>query len=324
MRISLKNTEEPWSFGNIRDAYFYNFSETKKIIESTEGGLIWKELKNLNDSVWVLNSCTSDLLDEVSDFAHQTTKDGFWDRLNRPQEELYARIVKKFIFCTTSAAMALVDHARKFNQKYPYPEFEKERNERFGSSGIHEFIQKLRNYTSHWRMAEANWEINVDFIKKVSNVTFILKGDELLNWNGWSDQAIKYINSSGDKINIYEVFYKYNEIARKFYQWHKSKILETRSDILKIYFQYKKYLNQLQERTSWNLLVSHIPEGKDPYEYLGNYLTDDQIEEVFSLEYKSIEQVDRLIKILDLHGACDEELRAKIYSSVLKKNNDDM
>jgi hypothetical protein len=319
MRISLRNIKEPWSFENIRDAYSNAFAETNEIIEKTEGGLLWNELKSLNESVWVLDSCTSDLLDEISKFAHQTTIHGFWDRINRPQEELYSRRVKKLIFCTTSSAMALVEHARRFNLKYSCPEFDEERMKRFGDSGIHEFIQKLRNYTSHWRMAEANWEINLDFIKNSRHVKFILKRNELLNWDGWSPQAHKYIDFCGDKIDVYEVFNEYNGIANTFYQWHKSKVFETWSGILKIYFQYKIYLNQVRERIRWNIIVSNIPKDKDPYEYLNKYLTDDQIEDVFSYEYKTVQQIDRLIELIDLYGACDRELRAKIYDRILNK-----
>lgn len=317
MRTSLKSIKEPWSLVDIRDAYFCDFRETEEIIEATEGGRLWNELKSLNESVWLLDSCTSDLLDEVADFAHQMTKDGFWNRLNQPYREISERRVKKFIFCTSSAAMALVAHARNFNDNFPCPDFDKERAERFGDSGIHEFVQKLRNYISHWRMAEANWEIT--WTDKSRDVKFILKSDELLGWDGWSVFAKKFIESSGEKIDVYVLFNKYNDIASKLYQWHKTKTLAAWHVTLSSYFQYKKWLNQVRDRTSWNLIISHIPKGKDPYEYLGKYLTDEQTEEVFSCEYKTTEQVERLIEILDLHGACDEELRGKIYECLLNK-----
>jgi hypothetical protein len=316
MKMLLSEVCEPWSFDDIKESYFKNFFETESIIDKTEGGQLWKEIINLNESVYVLDSCTSDLLDVINDFAHQTTKNGFWNRLNRPQEELYTRKVKKYIFCTTSAAMALVDHSRNFNKKYPCMDFKKKREEGFGDSGIHDFIQNLRNYFSHWRMAEANWEIS--FSENYRDVKFILKRNELLYWDGWSVQAKKYIESIGEKIDVYELFKKYNDITSKLYEWHKYHILATRSEILNIYFKYKKYLNQIKEQTSWNLILSYIPTGKDPYEYLSEYLTNDQIEEIFSFGYKTTEQVDRLIELLDLHSACDTKLRAKIYEKLLK------
>jgi hypothetical protein len=317
MKVSLKHIKEPWSYVAIREAYFHDFRETEVIIEATEGGRLWNELNSLEESVWIFDSCISDLLDEIADFAHQTTKEGFWSRLNSSNRETYERRVKKFIFTSTSAAMALVDHARKFNGTYPCPDFDKERAERFGDSGIHEFIQKLRNYISHWRLAEANWEIT--WAEKSRNVKFILISEELLCWDGWTVPARKFIEASGKCIDIYKLFSTYNNIACKLYQWHKAKMLASWQETLIPYFKYKKCLNQIKEHTSWNLLLSHAPKEKDPYEFLGKYLTNDQITEVFSFEYKTAEQITRLIEILDLHGACDEGLRAKINECILAR-----
>jgi len=310
---SLTKVREPWSFEDIKKAYWSNFSETKEIIEDTEGGRLWRALLSLNESVWVLDSCTSDLLDEVSDFAHQTTKSGFWNELNRSQQELFSRKVNKYLFCAASAAMALVDHARKFDEKYPCPDFKREVTKRFGNSGMHEFVKDLRNYVAHWRITKANWNVAIDYVQKSQKAVFILKRQELLEWGQWKPSAKKYIESSGDKIDIYNLIREYNDIAEQLYRWHKAKILATWTETLSPYFRYKKSLNQIQNRWSWNLVISHIPEGKDPYEYLGRYLTDDQMEEVFSFEYKSVEQIDRLIELLDTHGSCDEELRATIH-----------
>ena len=54
VRTSLKSIKGPWSLVDIRDAYFCDFRETEEIIEATEGGRLWNELKSLNESVWLL------------------------------------------------------------------------------------------------------------------------------------------------------------------------------------------------------------------------------------------------------------------------------
>lgn len=316
---SLRNVTEPWTFVDIRDAYYFDFVETEEIIDTTEGGRIWNNLKSLGESVWLLESCTSDLLDIIAEFAHQTTKEEFWSKQNLPQQIIYERRVKKHIFCTTSAAMTLVDHARNFNTNHPCPEFDNERAERFGDSGIHEFVQRLRNYLSHCRIAETNWEISFDEVDASREVNFIFQSKDLLCWNNWSASAKKYIELSGDAINVYKLFCKYNEIACKLYEWHKAKILDTWKELLTEYFKYKSYLNKAKDQTSLNLLVTYVLKEKDPYVYLCKDLTNDQIEDVFSFEYKSTEQIDRIISILDSRGACDDGLRAKMHECLSRK-----
>ena len=82
------------------------------------------------------------------------------------------------------------------------------------------------------------------------------------------------------------------------------------------YFKYKKVLNKTRENTAWNLIFQHIQNVKDPYVYLSQYLTNNQLEELPSYEYKSKEQIDRLIEIIDINGACDDSLRTKAYELI--------
>ncbi|EIJ33965.1 hypothetical protein [Thiothrix nivea] len=58
--------------------------------------------------------------------------------------------------------------------------------------------------------------------------------------------------------------------------------------------------------------------SQDPYIYLSQYLTNKQLEELLSYEYKSKEQIDRLIEMIDITGACDASLRAKAYELIEK------
>ena len=47
--------------------------------------------------------------------------------------------------------------------------------------------------------------------------------------------------------------------------------------------------------------------------YLDRYLTEGELAQVMALPPRSVQQVDRVIDIVDEYGACDSELRELVY-----------
>lgn len=318
LQTSIKKT---WSNEEVKKAYFSDFKGTTKKIESTEGGILWSELESLQSCLYVFTSCVNDLLDIISDFAHASSKNNFWSRINEAQQEEYSNKVKKNIFCSAAAAMALVDHARRFSKKYVIESYKDKIIEHFGSNGIHDFIQNLRNYIIHVKIIEANWKISHDFNQNKREVKFIINTNQLLEYKNWNSKSKIYISENAPEIDVYSIFKTYLDNAEKFYRWHKTAVITQFSEALNQYFKYKKCLNQLRERTSWGLVFQAIQNIKDPYIYLSKYLTNNQLEELLSYEYKSKEQIDRLIEMIDITGACDASLRAKAYELIEKSKN---
>ncbi len=64
-----------------------------------------------------------------------------------------------------------------------------------------------------------------------------------------------------------------------------------------------------------NLLVNQILKQQklDPYLYLNQYLNDDQMEDIFSRPFRSKEQIDRIIELIDSYQICTETLRQAVY-----------
>ena len=64
-----------------------------------------------------------------------------------------------------------------------------------------------------------------------------------------------------------------------------------------------------------NMILPHLTqEAKaNPDMYLDKYLTRKQLDVVFSFPKKSKDRIDKIITLVDLHGACDNELRVKLY-----------
>jgi len=84
---------------------------------------------------------------------------------------------------------------------------------------------------------------------------------------------------------------------------------------LREFFDCKKTYNAVNVRSTWNLLIKQVFLQKkiDPYMYLGRYLSNNEIEEILSLPFRSKRQVDRIVEIVDEYGACNEELRKAVY-----------
>ncbi len=317
MLKSIEHIDEPWSYEDINSSYFADHAKTEQLIKATEGGVLWSKLSALHDCLEILNSCTNDVLDTISQFSHATTKLGFWNLINRVEQERYVHQLKKHVFCTVSAVMALVDHARRFSKKYPVEGLEQKRKECFGNAGLHSFLQGLRNYMLHVKVAKANWLISWGS-EQTKEVKFLFHTNDLLEFKKWKKEAKQFITHNKDGIDVYQVFQNYLESANNYYNWHKAKVIADYSAIIERYFVYERHLNKIEQKTNWNATISHLKEGLDIFQYIDEYLTPQQIEDVLSYENGSQQQVDRLIEIIDVYKACDDKLRKKIYSKLVR------
>jgi hypothetical protein len=70
-------------------------------------------------------------------------------------------------------------------------------------------------------------------------------------------------------------------------------------------------------RSEWNAFFRQVvlQSKLDPYQYLDQFLTSEELNEVNQLPFKSKLQVDRIISLMDEYDACDNELRAVVYEA---------
>ncbi|WP_375320630.1 hypothetical protein [Aliivibrio logei] len=230
----LDKNKSTWTPDEIRYAYFANFTETEQIIKGTDGAILWQRHNELLDCVAILEACYNDVLNSINTFSHETTKVDFWYPTNKPKLEQKQLDVRKSIFSASAATMALVDHFRRFSNKYSVEKSNEMRIELFGDSGIHEFIQELRNYILHVKIAEANWVISRDFNKKTRDVNFYFYIDDLNKCKDWKPKraAKLFLENQGGKVDVYETFSKYLECVKKYYTWHKNALLIEYNNLL--------------------------------------------------------------------------------------------
>jgi hypothetical protein len=310
----LDNIPQPWSRETIETAVFKGFMEARAAIEDTEGGCLWRALRNLQDSVWILETGVTELLDEISVFADRSRSASFWRNIHANEADTHTKLVKRYIFNCTIALMALVDHARNFQKHYPVDGYADKLAKTFATPGLHTFLQCFRNYNTHWRVAEANWNIKQDFQSGKREVRFVISKSALLEWDGWSSEARGFIDASPNEIDIQQVFFSYRESVHNFYSWHTGAVLDQYAKVYKPYLEYKRIYDGVQHKCYWNALLSHAPKGVNPYEYIGRYLSERQLEAILALRHRSADQVDALIRMLGMEDFCDAELRTKAVS----------
>ncbi len=310
----LDSIPHPWSRDTIETAIFESLSDAREAIEETLGGKLWRALQDLEDTIWIFNTSTTELLDEICLFGDRSKNPAFWNQVNVNEAEGYTRAVKKKLFHCTSSLMALVDHARNFQRTTPIGEYADQLKATFSSPGLHNFLQCLRNYNTHWRIAQANWVIQHDLKSHSREALFTVTKLELLAWDGWTTKAREYIESASDTIDIYELFSGYRKHVQRFYAWHKGAVLEAHAQILQSYFEYKRLYEGLQKKYMWNLIISRAPKTLNPFQYLDQYLQKHQIERLLAYEHRSKTQVDALIRMLDMEEFCDDALYEKLMA----------
>lgn len=308
----LDTLPHPWSRKDIETAIFKKFSDAIAAIEETQGGRLWSALRDLEDSVWIFNTSITDLLDEICLFGDRSKNPSFWHQANAIEAEGHTRAVKKNLFHCTSALMALVEHARNFQRKTPIAGYSDRLKETFSSPGLHDFLQCLRNYNTHWRVAEANWVIQTAAKSKTRQARFRITKSELLKWDGWTSSARQYIDCGSEEIDVYELFSEYRKHVQSFYAWHKGAVLDAYAGVLQPYFEYKRLYEGLQKKYTWNLIISHAPKTVNPYQYLDQHLPRHQLERLLAYEHRSDAQVKALLQMVGMEDFCDEAMYEKL------------
>jgi hypothetical protein len=313
MTRHLETVSHPWSHADIQTAIFKDCTDAREAIDETEGGRLWRSIRELEESVYVLDTNISDLLDEISLFADRSKNPGFWRRGDGCEAERHTLEVKRKLSNCTSALMALVDHARNFTRVSPVPGYKDELTKHFSVLGLHDFLQCLRNYNTHWRIAQTNWSISYGQNQRSRTTQFLVTKSELLAWNGWTAKAKSYIELVDESVDVYEVFSIYRSHVQKFYAWHTGAVLQRYYDTLQPYLEYKRLYEGINKKYHWNLIVSHVPKTLNPLQYLAEYLPPQDVERVLALPHKSKQQADEVIGLLGMQNFCDDHLREKVY-----------
>lgn len=305
----------PWSEEILQQAYFQNFTDAQKALQEHPGFTAHRDLCALRQSLDIFFDSTSELFRSIDIFRKEAQSSGFWTRPAQDRFKERELSVRRSMFAAATSALALVDHSRRVKGKSAIT------NERYLSKldetfdeCENRFVQSLRVCVSHIRMIEADWQVNYSTPRK--QTLFLLRRDVLLQWDGWDKQARAFINRHLNGIDVEKLFNNYRTRVKKFHEWFHTEVARVSEPQLSEYQEYERMLKRLGIRALWNFILDQVVKGRlDLFTYLDRYLTKTELDEVLALPRKSKVQIDRIIEILDEYGACDKDLRDKIYKA---------
>jgi hypothetical protein len=301
----------PWTEEMLKISYFRDFKAAERAIQEHPGFEILQDLTSLDLSLAIFKSCVSDLLNAVDGFHKQAEDPRFWTRPQRDRFEQSALAVTKAVFAAAASALALVDHSRAVRNRYSVPGYDEKRVATFDETE-HEFIQGLRHYASHFRVIEADWQR--EYTPSGKQTKFLLRQSSLLRWKEWTKSALQFIHRHPKGVDIEPLFQTYARKVATFQQWFRDRIQDRCMEDLSGYLHYERTLRRFAASSSWRILLANLVEKSgDPFAHLDRYLTEAELAEVLALPPRSVQQVNKVIDILDEYGACDGELRDLVY-----------
>lgn len=303
----------PWDKEHLRNCYFQDLEKTKKEIDQLPGGILFNEIKSLRLSLNIFLDSVNDLIKSINNFKHQSASLGFWYKSNRFLADKLEISIQRGILSSAMCALALVDHSNIFSDKYQVEGYENKVSECFHNNEHHRFIHSLRRYITHVRFTKANWKICHSDQGRA--VYFLLAKEDLMRFKDWNSIAKSFILRQEQGINVEDLFESYSIEVKKFHDWLRISLLGTYGDILTEYLNYIRTINGISSKCNWSILIKQvIPQhNADPYVYLDQYLSEEELEDVLSLPFRSKIQIDRIIELLDDYQICDESLREDIY-----------
>lgn len=301
-----------WTDEELRQAYFSDFQSTNAALEEHPGSAVERSLSEMRISVDLFVETADDLTGAIHDFKAASNDPMFWSRAHRAEFDRIERRIRKTLFAAASAALALVDHARRTNDRFPLAEYADRRREAFDEEQ-HRFIQDLRNFASHVATLIPEWERR--YANRTRETRLLLLPQFLLRYENWKGPARTFIEKHPHGIELDTLFSDYRGRVTAFYRWYFQAIEDRFGASLAEYRRYRRTLDQFGVHSFWMMLLSQvvIPRKLNPFDYLPRYLTATELAEVSSLPPRSREQVDRIISLIDDVGACDERLRELVY-----------
>jgi len=272
-----------------------------------------RRVESLQRALETYKRCHKDLMEKLDEFDVASQDATLFGRPRANELKEYEIACRKEIFALSSAAAALVSMARHVKENVVIPSYNETLVSNFDSAQ-HEFIKELRNNLNHVTFHDSNWAIRNSGQERTSHFEF--NRVKLIRDGDFNEKAQQYITAQQETIDIRCLFESYFARVDSFYAWLMSEIEERLHLEVKDFRRCLKNIHANSVKCWYRLLFKQMvgPET-DLFGHLDKYLTPNELEEVYALPHCSKAQIDRIIEMVDEFDACDDELRALIYSA---------
>ncbi len=117
-----------------------------------------------------------------------------------------------------ASSASLIDHSRRFIEKYPDSDFSKNyqiRRTAIASSPEHCFLKDLRNYIVHFDIPPIGYQVSFNGDSFEPRLT----SKRLLRRRKWSSTSKSYIETSGEYVNIIPLVNDHSRCIDDLYSW---------------------------------------------------------------------------------------------------------
>lgn len=303
----------PWDRERLEKAYFADFRQVWDLLEKHPAHELFDFIECLTRSFALFDLCVRDLIAAIGRFQVLFRERGLPARKKQMAIDEVKLDLEKNLFAATQAALALVDHSRRISGKVTIPGYP-ERTAAFGNDPAHRFLQGLRVCLFHVFYISPDWQFRTDATKG-GQARFLISKKDLLRFGEWTALARQYLDSLGDALDLESFLREYREKVRTFQTWFVTQLRQHNPEGLANYLETRRTLHAIGTKTWWNLLLTQvvIQAGRDAYDYLDRFLEPAELERVYALPFRSKEQVDLIIALVDEYGACDTALRQTVY-----------
>lgn len=273
-------------------------------------------LESLKSVLRLLNKTADASLNHIDTFHREAHRNNLFYRSRRHERKALEEAIQENLYVFSASAMTLVDQARVLNDRVQILGYRDRICNSFADSPLHRFIQELRVDLVHVSLHEPSWLLTVGRDDQ-RTTRFLLHRKELGRVDSYNSLAKRFVAEHPDGIDIGATVSQYRDEVNVLHHWLHKAAEEAAGDILSDYRRCNRIIAAVGSRQSWRLMLSQVViQGKrDPYAYLDRYLTPLEIGEVMSLPYRSSIQIDRIVELVDDHGACDDELRNLVYEA---------
>lgn len=304
----------PWSDEDLERAVFINYSAVQQALQQHPARGIAERLDSLSSVLRLFNKTGEEILRQIERFHHEAHKNNLLRRNRRHDRQRLEEELQEQLYVFAACSMTLVDQARALTDKVHVPGYRERITSSFSESPRHRFVQELRVDMVHVTLHEPSWQLTSGRDED-RTTRFLIHPDQLRRADEYHAAARQFVADNPRGIDVALLVSRYSEEANALHSWLRGAVESTANDILSDLRRSRRIVGVAGSRTWWRLILSQVViQGKlDPYAYLDQCLTPDEIQQVLSLPHRSKVQVDRIVYLVDEEGACDVELRELVY-----------
>lgn len=306
----------PWGNEQLEAKVWSDGPTVQEWVKEHPGFEFEERLESLQAMLRIFESSGSRFQEQLKRFHMETAEGGLLRRNRRHDLAALKEQVQELLYLFTSSAMTLVDQSRALSKKVALPGYEERKNKDFVGDPQHRFIQELRVDLVHVALHQPSWQITSGRDEERES-KFMIHAKGLRRAPSYNKHAKSFLIQNPKGIDLGHLVESYTQKVLSFHAWFRDQVESVVGDQMDDYRRCCRCVRAVSSRCWWNILLKQvvIAGARDPYDYLGEYLTDEEMREVCSMPSRSRAQIDRIVELVDEEGACNEELRKVVYEA---------